>query len=226
MAPARRRNQNLPGHLPDPHQRNPARARRGTHRGKGTGAELTARVTAMHKYSAQTKKEPLAAADATLMAEAAQVEAAVKETPTPAERVVDVLREERSQDVTLTPEQKRAEDVAATARKVRQNLDARRGAPTQEHAPEAVDEALKDIAARRQEESTTGEAASGEAQKSWQEKLAAAQQKQPATGNDFTEKLARIRKGQEDQAAEEARRKAARRGPSAEPEQGRRGPSL
>jgi conjugative relaxase-like TrwC/TraI family protein len=193
---------------------------------KGTGAELAARVTAMHKYTAQTKKEPLSADDATLMADAAEVQATVAGDQTPAERVVDVLREERSQDVTLTPEQKRAEDVAATARKVRQNLDARRGASTQEHAPEAVDEALQDIAARRQEESTTGEAASGEAQKLWQERLAAAQQKQPATGNDFTEKLARIRKGQEDQAAEEARRKAARRGPHAEPDQGRRGPSL
>jgi hypothetical protein len=62
-----------------------------THQGKGIGAELSARITAMHKYSAQTAKEPLAAADAALMAEAAQVEAAVKETPTPAEQIVDHL---------------------------------------------------------------------------------------------------------------------------------------
>jgi hypothetical protein len=33
---------------------------------RGTGAELAARATAMHKYSAQTAKEPLSAADATL----------------------------------------------------------------------------------------------------------------------------------------------------------------
>lgn len=47
----------------------------------------------MHKYSAQTAKEPLAAADAALMAEAAQVEAADKEAPTPAEQIVDHLRQ-------------------------------------------------------------------------------------------------------------------------------------
>jgi conjugative relaxase-like TrwC/TraI family protein len=193
---------------------------------KGTGAELTARVTAMHKYSAQTKKEPLSADDAKLMAEAAEVQATVAVEPTPAERVVDVLREERSQDATLTPDQERAEHVAATARKVRENLNAHRGAPAPEHAPEAVDEALKDIAARREEERTTGETAGGDAKQPWQEKLAAAQQKQPAASNDFVEKLARIRKTQEDQAAEKAQRKTAPGRPSAGPEQGRRGPSL
>jgi len=193
---------------------------------QGTGAELKARVTAMHKYTAQTAKEPLSADDAKLMAEAAEVQATVATEPTPAERVVDVLREERSQDVTLTPEQERDEHVAATARKVRENLNARRGAPAPEPAPEAVNEALKDIAARRQEERSTAEAAGGEAKKSWQERLAAAQQKQPAATNDLAEKLAQIRKTQEDQAAEEAQRKAARRGPTNGPEQGRRGPSL
>ncbi|ALV41432.1 hypothetical protein AU252_09935 [Pseudarthrobacter sulfonivorans] len=193
---------------------------------KGTGAELAARVTAMHKYSAQTAKEPLSADDAKLMAEAAEVQATVAVEPTPAERVVDVLREERSQDVTLTPEQERDEHVAATARKVRENLEARRGAPEPEHAPEAVNEALKDIASRREEERSTGEAAGEEAKKSWQERLAAAQQKQPAATNDFAEKLAQIRKAQEDQVAEEAKLKAARRVPTTGPEQGRRGPSL
>jgi hypothetical protein len=84
--------------------------------GKGTGAELAARVTAMHKYSAQTAKDPLSADDAALMADAADVGATVATEPTPAEQVVDRLREERSQDVTLTPEQERAERVAAMVR--------------------------------------------------------------------------------------------------------------
>jgi hypothetical protein len=180
----------------------------------------------MHKYSAQTAKEPLSADDAKLMAEAADVQATVATEPTPAERVVDALREDRSQDVTLTPEQERAEHVAGTARKVRENLDARQGAPAPEPAPEAVNEALKDIVARRGAERTTGETAGGEAKKSWQERLAAAQQKQPAASNDFAEKVAQIRKAQEDQATEEAQRKTARRGPTSGPEQGRRGPSL
>jgi hypothetical protein len=99
-------------------------------------------------------------------------------------------------------------------------------APAPEQAPEAVNEALNDIAARREAERSTGEAAGGEARKSWQERLAAAQQKQPAAGKDFAEKLAKIRKAQEQQEAEETRRKAARRGPTAGPEQGHRGPSL
>jgi hypothetical protein len=193
---------------------------------KGTGGELAARVTAMHKYSAQTAKEPLSADDAKLMADAAEVQATLVTEPTPAERVVDVLREERSEDVTLTPEQERAEHVAATARKVRQNMDARQGAPAPEQAPEAVNEALNDIAARREAERSTGEAAGGEAKKSWQERLAAAQQMQPAASKDFAEKLAQIRKAQEDQAAEEAQRKSGRRRPTAGPEQGHRGPSI
>ncbi|MCO4251204.1 hypothetical protein [Pseudarthrobacter raffinosi] len=193
---------------------------------KGTGAELAARVTAMHKYSAQTAKEPLSPDDAKLMAEAAEVQATVATELTPAERVVDVLREERSQDVTLTPEQERDEHVAATARKVRENLKARQSEQAPEQAPEAVNEALKDIASRREAERSTGEAAGEEANKSWQDRLAAARQKQPAASHDFAEKLAQIRKAQEDQVAEETQRKAARRGPSAGPEQGRRGPTL
>ncbi|XAS68667.1 hypothetical protein V3C33_05050 [Micrococcaceae bacterium Sec5.7] len=85
---------------------------------------------------------------------------------------------------------------------------------------------MKDIAARRESERSTGEAAGGDARKSWQERLAAAQQKRPAASNDFAEKLAQIRKAQEEQAAEQARRKAAHRGPSAGPDHGRRGPTL
>lgn len=83
----------------------------------------------MHKYTEQTAKEPLSADDAKLMVDAAEVQAPVATAPTPAERVVDMLREERSQDLTLTPEQERAEHVAATARKVRENMDARQRTP-------------------------------------------------------------------------------------------------
>lgn len=43
----------------------------------------------------------------------------------------------------------------------------------------------EDVAARREAERSTGETASGEARKSWQERLAAAQQEQPAATNDF-----------------------------------------
>ncbi|MET3165084.1 UNVERIFIED_ORG: conjugative relaxase-like TrwC/TraI family protein [Arthrobacter sp. UYEF10] len=189
---------------------------------QGTGAELRSRITAMHKYSAQTAKEPLAGAAAALMAEAANVEAALAERPTPAEQVVDQLREERSQDTTLTPEQERAERIAAMARRIRGTSTT----STPEQTPEAVTEAMKDIAERREAERSTGEAAGGDARKSWQERLAAAQQKRPAASNDFAEKLAQIRKAQEEQAAEQARRKAAHRGPSAGPDQGRRGPTL
>lgn len=49
---------------------------------------------------------------------------------------------------------------------------------------------------------------------------------QPAVGNSFAEKLANIRKDKEEQAEVEAKRKASRRGPTAGPEQGRRGPTL
>jgi hypothetical protein len=73
------------------------------HQGKGLGAELTARVTAMHKYTAQTSKEPLSAADAALTAEVAHVEAVVKETPTPAEDVVDHLQQARGAEAQLSP---------------------------------------------------------------------------------------------------------------------------
>ncbi|MGY4542534.1 transketolase [Arthrobacter sp. UYNi723] len=104
-------------------------------------------------------------------------------------------------------------------------MHGRHGAPAPE-APEAVDAALQDIAALREAERSTGEAAGGDARKPWQERLAAAQQKRPAASNDFAEKLTQIRKAQEEQAAEQAQRKAAHRGPSAGPDQGRRGPTL
>ncbi len=58
-----------------------------------------------------------------LMPDAAEAQATVVIEPTPSERVADVLweREEHSQDFTLTPAQERAEHVAGTARKVREN---------------------------------------------------------------------------------------------------------
>jgi hypothetical protein len=123
-----------------------------THQSKGVGAELSAKVTAMHKYSAQTAKEPLAAADAALMAEAAQVEAAVKEIPTPAENVVDHLRETRGTEAQLSPAQERAERIAALARKVRENRVKRQSKDPDTNSPEAVKEALEQIKARRAQE--------------------------------------------------------------------------
>lgn len=72
--------------------------------------------TAMQKYSAQTAKEPLALADAALMAEAA-----IKETPTPAEHVVDHLPVARGNEAQLNPAQERAERIAALARKIHEN---------------------------------------------------------------------------------------------------------
>ncbi|WP_113719740.1 MobF family relaxase [Arthrobacter dokdonensis] len=127
------------------------------HQGKGIGAQLAARVTAMHKYSAQTRKEPLAPADAGLMAEAAQVEALVKETPTPAEQVVDQLRQTRATEVqaTLGPAQERAERAAALARKVRANWrPAGQNGPGPQENAEAVKEAMENIRARRAAEDT------------------------------------------------------------------------
>lgn len=123
-----------------------------THQGKGVGAELSARIIALHKYSAQTAKESLVPADASLMAEAAQVEAAVKETPTPAEQVVDHLRETRGTEAELSPAQQRAEQIAALARKVRENRAKSHRADADTTSPEAVKEALEQIKARRAQE--------------------------------------------------------------------------
>jgi hypothetical protein len=189
---------------------------------KGTGAELAARVTAMHKYSAQTAKEPLSAADAAHMADAADVGATVATEPTPAEQVVDRLREERSQDVTLTPEQERAERVASMVRRVRENREARQGAPSPEQAPEAVSEALKDIAARRKAEETTAE----QAQESLKDRLAKARREREAARAGAPNAGDEIRAVQEEKVAQEAKRRTGLRGPSAAPEHGRRGPRL
>ena len=122
------------------------------HLSQGVGAELSARITAMHKYSAQTAKAPLAPADASLMAEAAEVEAVVKETPTPAEHVVDHLRETRGSETQLSPAQERAERMAALARKVRENRARNRRPDEDSTSPEAVKEALDQIRARRAQE--------------------------------------------------------------------------
>lgn len=190
---------------------------------KGTGADLAARVTAMHKYSAQTKKAPLSADDANLMAEAADVAATVATEPTQAEHVVDVLREERSQDVTLTPDQERAERVAAMVRRVRETREARDGAPTPEQAPESVNEALKDIVARRDAERTS---TGPQAQESLKDRLERLRQEREAARTAAPNAGEEIRRAKEEQTAEEAKRKADRRGPGTAPEQGRRGPSL
>lgn len=123
------------------------------HQDKGVGADLTQRITAMHKYTAQTAKEPLSEADASPMAEAAHVEAIVKETPTPAEDVVDHLQQERGTEAHLSPAQERAERMAALARRVRENRAKRsQRADTESNSPEAVKEALAQIKARRAQE--------------------------------------------------------------------------
>ncbi|WP_432246092.1 MobF family relaxase (plasmid) [Arthrobacter sp. G.S.26] len=186
---------------------------------KGIGAELRNRVTAMHKYSAQTAKDPLAGADATLMAEAANVEAAVAETPTPAEQVVDQLREERSQDTTLTPEQERAERIAAMARRIRSTSTT----STPEQTPEAVTEAMKDIADRRHAEKDTRPSAPAE---SLRDRLARVRQETEATLGQTPSAAEKIRQAQEAQKAEDAKRRAQQTGPTAGPEAGRRGPRL
>lgn len=127
-----------------------------THQESGVGAELIARITAMHKYTAQTRKEPLAPADAALMAEAAEVEALVKETPTPAEQVVDQLRQSRGMHsgTQLSPAQERAERAAEMARKVRANQRTTSG-PAEDGtgtSSDAVKEAMERIRARKAEE--------------------------------------------------------------------------
>lgn len=133
------------------------------HREKNLGAELEARITAMHKYTRQTSREPLSADDAHLMREAAEVEARMVEEQAPAEQVIDHLRTERAQDSTLTAEQARAERVAELARRLKAS---RRPHDAQAPRTEAVDEALARIRAKRQEEvgrqesvKTPGEAA-------------------------------------------------------------------
>lgn len=86
------------------------------------------------------------------MAEAAHVEAVVKETPTPAEDVVDHLQQARGAEAQLSPAQERAERMAALARKVRENRAKRHGQDPETKNPEAVKEALEQIKARRAEE--------------------------------------------------------------------------
>ncbi|WP_417235521.1 MobF family relaxase [Arthrobacter sp.] len=118
------------------------------HREKDLGAELDSRITAMHKYTQQTSREPLSADDAHLMREAAEVETRLVEEPAPAEQVIDHLRTERAQESTLTPEQARAERVAELARRLKAS---RRPANGQEQAgrSEAVQEAIDALKKRR-----------------------------------------------------------------------------
>jgi hypothetical protein len=122
------------------------------HQERTLGADLTKRITAMHKYTAQAAKDPLSPDDASLMAEAAHVAATVKETPTPAEDVVDHLQQARGTEAQLSPAQERAERMAALARKVRENRTKRQGQESEARNSEAVKEALEQIKARRAEE--------------------------------------------------------------------------
>ncbi|MFB0839990.1 MobF family relaxase [Arthrobacter sp. E44] len=187
------------------------------HQTKGLGAELTARVPAMHKYSAQTAKEPLSAADASLMAEAAHVEAVVKETPTPAEDVVDHLQQARGAEAQLSPAQERSERLAALARKVRENRAQRQGGEPETSTPEAVKEALDQIKVRREQETATKNSPD------FAEKLAAQRAAQPGGTSSAIEKL---RQEQAEAKAAEERRRRDQPGPADGPEQGPRGPRL
>jgi conjugative relaxase-like TrwC/TraI family protein len=193
------------------------------HTERGTGAELAARITAMHKYSAQTAKAPLVAEDASLMAEAAEVEAIVSVDPTPAEQVVDHLREERAAGSgDLTPAQERIERIAELARKVRANREGQSEAKDQ---PEAVTEALDDIRNRREAEQDTA-APDATAKESFQERLAKARSGQPASGSQTSEAVEKLRRVRAERAAEETRQKERKPGPGAGPEQGHSGPRL
>ena len=187
------------------------------HQEKGLGAELTARVTAIHKYSAQTAKEPLSAADATLMAEAADVEALVMETPTPAEDVVDHLQQARGAEGQLSPAQERAERLAALARKVRENRAQHQGGEPDTSNPEAVKEALDQIKARRAEETGTKNSPD------FAEKLAALRAAQQTATSSAVEKL---RQEQAEAKAAEERARRDRPGPADGPDHGPRGPRL
>ncbi|MEA5456915.1 MobF family relaxase [Sinomonas sp. JGH33] len=129
------------------------------HAQDGTGAMLAARVTAAHKYSAQTRKDPMPAEDNELIAEAAEVTAAVKQAPTPAENVVDELRSQRGTDMPLSPAQARAERIAELARKVRQ---ARKNPEHSGEHSEAVQAALEKIRNQRADEQAAREQAAQE----------------------------------------------------------------
>lgn len=187
------------------------------HQEKGLGAELTARVTAIHKYSGQTAKEPLSAADATLMAEVADVEALVKETPTPAEEVVDHLQQARGAEGQLSPAEERAERLAAVARKVRENRARHHGGEQETRNPEAVKEALDQIRARRAEETGTKNSPD------FSKKLAALRAAQQTGTSSAVEKL-RQEQAEAKAAAERARRDQP--GPAQGPDQGHHGPRL
>lgn len=130
------------------------------HRDKPLGADLNARITVMHKYTAQTAKDPLSVDDARLMHEAAEVETRMIEEPAPAEQVIDHLRTDRAQQATLTPEQARAERVAELARRLKASRGKTEGTPTER--PESVDEAITAIKKRHQAEKQ-GEAPTGTA---------------------------------------------------------------
>jgi len=189
------------------------------HQDKGLGSELSARVTAMHKYSAQTAKDPLSAPDASLMAEAAHVEAVVKETPTPAEEVVDHLQQARGAEAQLSPAQERAERLAELARKVRKNRAERHGGESEARNPEAVQKALDQLKARREQEKEQAKKTSPD----FAEKLAARRAAQTRGTPSAVEKLRQEQA--EAKAAEEGRRKD-QPGPGTGPEQGPRGPRL
>ncbi|GAA5226055.1 MobF family relaxase [Paeniglutamicibacter antarcticus] len=120
------------------------------HRDKDLGSELNARITAMHKYTQQTAKEPLSRDDARLMHEAAEVETRLMEEQVPAEQVIDHMRTERAEESTLTAEQARAERIAELSRRLKASRQKSGEAPPERS--EAYKTALAAMKQRRKEE--------------------------------------------------------------------------
>jgi uncharacterized protein YicC (UPF0701 family) len=94
---------------------------------------------------------------------------------------------------------------------------------TPEQAPEAVTEAMKDIAERRRAEGDTQPAAPAE---SLRDRLARVRQETEAALAKTPNAAEKIRQAQEAQKAEDAKRRAQQTDPAAGPEAGRRGPRL
>lgn len=102
----------------------------------------------MHKYTQQTSRDPRSADDAHLMREAAEVETRLVKEQAPAERVIDDLRTGRARELTLTPEQARAESVAELARRLKASRKNTVGQALAGRS-EAVQEALAALKKRR-----------------------------------------------------------------------------
>ncbi|MGC0239513.1 hypothetical protein [Arthrobacter sp. SD76] len=176
----------------------------------------------MHKYTAQTKKAPLAPEDATLMAEAAEVEAIVAVEPTPAEQVVDRLREDRAQTAGEGPLQGRADRIADLARKVRTTGPAS-NPPTPHPNPSTRPSKTSASAAKPNTAPAPPPVPRpGNPSRTGSPNSARTNRPAPCPSN----AVARLRAAQAEQAAEQSRPDTGRPGRGTGPEQGPRGPRL